>query len=210
MSLFITFEGIEGSGKSTQSRLLSELFNKNNQPSIVTREPGGTIGAEKIRELLLDKDLSWSNLSEMFLHMSARAEHLYRVIKPNIIDGNHVVCDRFIDSTIAYQGHAQGIEINKIIQLHQLAFENYYPDLTIVLDLAIEDSFKRMNKRNKIVDRYEAMDIDFHQKIKSGFTSIARLFPNRCVVLDASHSITNLQKQITDLINDRFNLNLKD
>lgn len=170
---FITFEGIEGSGKSTQARLLHEFFLKNGQKSQLTREPGGCEAAEKIRMLLLDESLNLDVKTELFLNFAARIEHVEKKIKPAIARGEVVISDRFFDSTYAYQGGAMGIDFSIINQIHQAAIANFAPQLTFLIDLPVEAAFERIGNRAEN-NRYEKLGFDFHQKVRNSFLELAK------------------------------------
>ncbi|MDB2415399.1 dTMP kinase, partial [Rickettsiales bacterium] len=154
----ITFEGGEGCGKSTQCKKLGDMLISSGHEIILTREPGGTQGAEEIRNLLVNGDKGkWDALTETLLHSAARRDHFLRVIKPAIEQGKIVICDRFIDSTFAYQSYGHGIDYDKISDLQQWVTDSYFPDLTFILDIDIEDGLKRAASRDDKEDRYEKM-----------------------------------------------------
>ena len=178
---FITFEGCEGVGKSYQIRILKEYLNSTNQEAIFIREPGGNIVSEKIRELILDpanKDLN--GMCEAMLYSSARAQLIGQVIAPALDSGKLVICDRFIDSTIAYQGYARGLGVDKIRTMNELVCGDYMPDLTIFLDLPPSESFKRKGGRDTS-DRMELESIDFHNKVYEGYLEASRMYKERIV-----------------------------
>jgi dTMP kinase len=147
-SLFITFEGCEGCGKSTHSKLLSQFFSKNNINSVLTREPGGTAAAEKMRALLLDQNLSLEHSSELLLHFAARIEHVNNVIIPSLKENNVVICDRFYDSTIAYQHYGHGLNLEVMNQMHKIFLDNITPDITFLLDISDDVFFQRKHKKS--------------------------------------------------------------
>ena len=207
---FITFEGGEGSGKSTQSRLLVESFRKYNINVLNTREPGGTAGAENIRQLLVTGDIhKWEPLTETFLHLAARKDHVEKLIKPSLAKGVFVICDRFSDSTISYQGYGHGLGITLINQLQLLAIENFKPDLTFILDIDIDKGISRADKRGNTEDRYEKMGIKFHKKVRKGFLDIAKKDNKRCQLINADDTIENIHNRIICITNEKLNITLK-
>lgn len=181
---FITLEGGEGAGKSTQARRLAAALAAQGQPALVTREPGGAPGAEKIRGLLLF-DGPWDPVAEAMLHFAARREHLARTIRPALDAGIWVVCDRFADSTLAYQGAGQGLDRAVWRTLADVALEGLWPDLTLLLDLPVEIGMARAAGRS-VADRYESLGRDFHQRVRDSFLRTAAAEPGRCAVLDAA------------------------
>jgi dTMP kinase len=199
---FISFEGGEGSGKSTQLKLLTSAFEKSGLPFISTREPGGSKGAEKIRSLLVSGEVdSWDSLTETLLFNAARCDHIGRVVKPAISQGKTVICDRFLDSTLVYQGIGKGLGTAYIKSLHHMIFGNFMPNLTIILDISPEDGLKRAGGRNHDENRFEKLDIEFHRRIRAGFLDIANKEPERCVVLDATQEAETIHRQIVATIN---------
>lgn len=182
--MFITLEGGEGAGKSTQARRLAAALAAQGQPALVTREPGGAPGAEKIRNLLLF-DGPWDPVAEAMLHFAARREHLAQTIRPALEAGIWVVCDRFADSTLAYQGAGQGLDRAVWRTLADVALEGLWPDLTLVLDLPVETGMARAAGRSA-ADRYEALGRDFHERVRGSFLQTAAEDPGRCAVLDAA------------------------
>lgn len=208
-SFFITFEGGEGVGKSTQIELLSNYLEEKSYHNIVTREPGGTENAELIRNLVLKGKVdSWDATSEALLMFAARRDHFEKKIKPSLDKGLTVLCDRFSDSTTAYQGIAygeKGLGIEKVDNLYKIVLGNFKPHLTFIMDLPVEESLQRIKKRNPdSINRYECMDIEFHKKLRLAFLDIAKNNPNRCIVIDASKSIENIHNEICDLIKTRL------
>ncbi len=189
---FITLEGGEGAGKSTQARLLAAALAAAGLPVLRTREPGGSPGAEAIRALLLGNAVArWDGVAECMLHFAARREHLAATIRPALEAGMWVVCDRFADSTLAYQCHGQGVPRRLWDGLAELALDGLRPDLTLVLDIAPERGLARVLERAGQAagagpDRYETMGLAFHQRIHAGFRAIAAAEPERCLLLDAT------------------------
>jgi dTMP kinase len=184
---FVTFEGGEGAGKSTQARRLAAALRRNGHPVLETREPGGSAGGEEIRRLLTTGSASrWSPMAETLLHFAARCDHVARLIRPALAGGQWVVCDRFADSTMAYQGYGHGIDRDFIARLAAAVLGELKPDLTLVFDLPVEQGLKRAKGRAGLEDRYEKMDIGFHEKLRQGYLAIAAAEPARCVVIDAT------------------------
>ena len=167
--LFITFEGIDGSGKSTQAILLKNRFSQMHYPVVLTKEPGGTALGEKIRKILLNEDMN--PLSEFLLFASDRREHIEKVIRPSLLDGKIVISDRFTDSSLVYQGFGRGVSLNFIKQVHQYILEGLKPDLTFVIDVPIAVGIERIHKK----DRIEKEGIDFLKRIRKGYIEISKL-----------------------------------
>lgn len=202
---FVTLEGVEGAGKSTHARLLAETLRGIGLSVAVTREPGGTDGAEAIRRLLVEPAAEpWAPMTEALLHYAARREHLDRRILPELAAGRWVVCDRFADSTSAYQGYGQGLNRDVIETLHTLVVGAVAPDLTIVLDLDVSEGLARTRGRSPERDRYERMDLDFHRRVRDGFLEIARRAPRRCTVIDAAASPEQVRAAIWDAVRSRL------
>ena len=194
--LFITFEGCEGSGKSTQSKMLQSWFEQQGLPSVITREPGGTETAEQIRNILLDKNIHLETGSQLLLHFASRIEHYKNFIKPNLEKGIHVICDRFLDSTIAYQHYGHGLSLELIHSVHKVLVEDITPDLTFVLDIGIERHKERLAKRTSEKDRYESMDEEFHKRVINGFEEIAKHNKDRCHLIDSSQALDSTHSLI--------------
>ncbi|MCI0684794.1 MAG: dTMP kinase [Gemmataceae bacterium] len=204
---FITLEGGEGAGKSTQVNLLVSWLHDRAIDVIQTREPGGAAGAERIRELLVQGAADrWTPLSETLLHYAARADHLDRVIRPGLASGKWIVCDRFADSTAAYQGYGHGISLEFIGSLFTAVVADAAPDLTLMLDLPVADGLRRAAQRAGHENRYEQMTIDFHERLRAGFLTIARGAPKRCAVIDASRGVDEVQAAIRAEVQRRFGL----
>ena len=207
-NLFITFEGGDGSGKSTQVNLLKEYLDNLNFETIKTREPGGTPSAEILRDLLTTGEVEkWTPMSEALLMWASRYEHLIQVIEPALNSGKNVICDRFYDSTYAYQGVAHNLGIDKMEKLKKIIIGDIEPDVTFVLDIDPKEGLKRSLDRSNQENRFENYNIDFHNKIRSAFLEIAKKNKNRCVVVDASlneQEINNLIITVIDnLITDK-------
>ena len=207
-NLFITFEGGDGSGKSTQVNLLKDYLDSLNFETIKTREPGGTPSAEILRDLLTTGEVEkWTPMSEALLMWASRYEHLIQVIEPALNSGKNVICDRFYDSTYAYQGVAHNLGIDKMEKLKKIIIGDIEPDVTFVLDIDPKVGLKRSLDRSNQENRFESYNIDFHNKIRSAFLEIAKKNKNRCVVIDASlneQEINNLIITVIDnLITDK-------
>ena len=195
--LLVTFEGIEGSGKSTQIELTRAYVEAQGYPCLVTKEPGGSPLGEEIRGFLLGRgDLRIDPLAELFLIEAARAEHISEVIRPALHDGRIILCDRYTDATIAYQGYARGLDILVITQMNQLATEGLMPHCTIVLDLPIEVGMARA----KGEDRFEREEKKFHQQVRDGYLRIARQEPQRVKVVSAEGEQSAIQREIQRII----------
>jgi dTMP kinase len=199
---FITLEGGDGAGKTTQSALLSQALTARGLTVLRTREPGGSPGAELLRGILLGGGVDWSPRAETLLHFAARAEHVAKTIRPAIEAGTWVVCDRFFDSTLAYQGYGQGADRDFIASLTGLL--GIAPDLTIVLDVAESIAAERMRQRGGDADRYERLDAAFHARVRQGFRDIAAADPRRCMLLDASGDIDAVHTAIITAVGTRF------
>lgn len=186
--MFITFEGIDGSGKTTQSKLLANHFKQiqGENNVVLTREPGGTDFAEKIRGVLLTNNID--PISELLLLISMRREHMNKLILPALAEGKIVICDRFIDSTIAYQGYGFGVDLGLIRDLHKLV-KIKYPDITFILDIDVKVGLNRAKDKNK----YEEMDVNFYNKVRKGFQEIAIEEPVRCSVITEIEAKDNNQ-----------------
>jgi dTMP kinase len=194
---FITFEGGEGSGKSTQARLLAQNLKDRGQSVVLTREPGGTEGAEAIRNLLVTGDPGrWSPWAEACLVNAARADHVDRVIRPALARGDWVICDRFVDSTRAYQGAGKGIADSELCDLHARVTGDLWPDLTIVMKIGAEAGLDRAGRRGGGEGRFEAHDTAFHDRIAGFFAALPALEPKRCHGFDATLPIADLAAAI--------------
>lgn len=202
---FITFEGGEGAGKSTQLRLLAAALSRSGVPVCMTREPGGSPGAEEIRALLVTGDGDrWDPVSEALLHFAARADHMRRLILPRLEAGEWVLSDRFADSTMAYQGYALGLGRDAVESLSVLVLKGFAPDLTIVLDLPVDTGLARAAERADGEDRYERLDRLFHERLRQAFLDIAKRAPERCVVIDASGDLNSVEAAVRATVAERL------
>jgi len=198
----ITLEGGEGAGKSTQAHRLADALAASGLPVLRTREPGGAPGAERIRALLLGHG-PWDPLAEAMLHFAARREHVARTILPALEAGLWVVCDRFADSTLAYQGAGQGLTRDVWQRLCDLALGSLRPDLTLVLDLPVETGMSRASSRGG-ADRYESLGLDFHRRVRAAFLDIAAAEPTRCAIVDASRGADLVFADLSALVRSRL------
>lgn len=203
---FITFEGPEGSGKSTQIKLLKDFFAKAGYDVLTTREPGGTFAGDKIRETLLNKDCG--NLepeTELFLMLAQRCEHLRKVIRPALKKGTVVLCDRYFDSSMAYQGFARGLNPSKISEIHHAFLGDFLPDATILLHITPEKGLERAKHNGtKQLDRIESESKDFHNKVFNGYETLAKNDPQRFIELDASGTAQELSDKIICALKKKF------
>jgi dTMP kinase len=204
--IFITFEGIEGSGKSTQTKKLAESFKAIDKEVVLTREPGGTELAEKIRNFIMETD-GFQPITELLLHNAARYEHVTNLIKPSLSAHKVVICDRYVDSTMAYQGYAMKVGKKLPALIHNFCMEGVTPNLTIILDLDPAIGLERSKSRG-VQNRYESFDLEFHTRVRNAFLDIAKIAPSRCFVINAEMDIDSIHKEIIDLVNDLFTLSL--
>lgn len=216
--LFITLEGGDGTGKSTQVKMLSQALAASGIDVVTTREPGGTDQAEKIRNLLLQRDSgSFDPLSEALLLFAARREHLVNKILPALERGQWVISDRFADSSRAFQGYGMGLSLDIIEQLYTLVAGEFKPDLTFIFDIDPEMGLARSGKKKSDTvnvlesteDRYERMGLAFHTRLRNGFLEVARQDPDRCVIIDATQSITDVHNQLLGIIETRYGVAAK-
>lgn len=205
---FITFEGGEGTGKSTQIKRLAAALEAKKIAAVVTREPGGSPGAEEIRNLVLTGDPArWSPLTEALLFYAARADHTERKIKPALDEGKWVISDRYSDSSYAYQGGGRGLARETVRRIEAIAIDDFKPDLTIILDMDVELGLKRsIGRRGNTETRFEEMDLSMHERMRKTFLDIARRNPQRCVVIPADREIDEVSDAIWQTVKKRFRL----
>lgn len=204
---FITLEGGEGAGKSTQLKLLAEALGRAGQAHLLTREPGGTASAEKIRELLVSTDIDLNAAEQTLLFLAARSAHLREVIYPALEKGVIVLCDRFADSTLVYQGIASGLGMDYVEALSKLAIGACDPDLTLLLDMDPQEGLNRARARGKD-QRFEQYGLAFHEKLRNGFLALAKQEPERIAVIDASNAPEKVHADICAAIAQRLNIRL--
>ena len=201
---FITFEGIDGSGKSTQIQKLAKFLKDNGFDIIITREPGGSVGGEEIRNLLLQGEVDrWSAETEILLFTAARRDHLERIILPALQDGKIVICDRFTDSTRMYQG-MRGPKLRDLVDKLTKEVINCDPDLTIIIDIDPEIILERAKSRNTAEERFEDFGVDLQKKMRRGFLDLSREFSSRIEVVNGQQSVDELAKEIASLLRARL------
>jgi dTMP kinase len=206
---FITVEGGEGAGKSTQVAALVAALERAGIPALATREPGGSAGAEAIRQLLLEGEgARWDAHSETLLLTAARRDHVTQVIEPALARGMWVVSDRFADSTLAYQGYGRGLAAAEIAVLHRFALGDFEPDLTLILDLPAAAGLARAAARSSSADRFERLDLSFHDRLRQGFREIAAAEPGRCVLVDASGEPETVRRVVLAAVAQRLEVAL--
>ena len=202
---FITFEGGEGAGKSTQVRLLGEALHRAGIDVVETREPGGCESAEQIRRLLVEgAPERWDAMTEALLHFAARREHLVRKVWPALEAGQWVISDRFADSTLAYQGSAQGLGEPAYRRLYEITVGDFAPDLTLILDLPVPVGLARAASREDVENRYESMGQAFHERLRTAFVNIAEAEPVRCVLIDADRSQDAVRDAVAAAVAERL------
>lgn len=199
--LFITFEGADGCGKTTQMKLLAEYLQKQGHDVVLTREPGGKGLGEKVREILLNYDGEVSDRCESFLFLADRAQNIDIIVNPAVEAGKIVLCDRHTDSTVAYQGYGRGLDLDRINLLNNIAVNGRKPDLTFVFDIDTETSMKRVGKEK---DRMESAGLEFHNRVREGYLKIAQQESERIKVIDASKSIEEIHKEVLNKIAKKF------
>jgi len=210
--MFISFEGIEGSGKTTQAKHTVRFLQDKGHGCVITREPGGTRIGEKIRAILLDPlSNGMDPMTELLLYMADRAQHIKEYILPLLSDGKIVLCDRYYDATMAYQGFARGLDIGLIENIHKLLFENLKPDITLLLDLPAEiglaRAWKQINNGNRISQetRFEEERLSFHKRVRAGYLELSRLEPERFRVIDASRDEHEVREEIIKILDAEIN-----
>ncbi|WP_312136505.1 dTMP kinase [Brevundimonas sp. BH3] len=202
---FITFEGGEGAGKTTQARLLAERLRERGIDTVQTREPGGSPGAEEIRAIAVSGDAErWSARTETLLMYASRSDHLERKILPALEEGKWVVCDRFADSSRAYQGAGGGAPESLIEALDKHVVGDNQPNLTVVFDIPVEVGLERAFGRGLFETRFESKGLEFHQKLREGFLAVAERHPERCVVLDATGEVEEVAERLWAVVEERL------
>ena len=203
--LFITFEGGDGSGKSTQITILKQNLEKAGKEVLITREPGGTEISEKIREIILDKNnTEMDDMTETMLYAAARAQLVSQVIKPALQEGKVVICDRFVDSSIAYQGYGRNLG-DSVSIINSFAIGDCMPDMTVLLKVNPQEGNRRIAVRNEDRDRIELASEDFHQKVYEGYLELEKKYPDRIIGIEATDTIENIAAVIIDRVNNLLN-----
>ncbi len=205
--LLISFEGPDGSGKSTQLRLLKQALRKEGHRVFVTRQPGGTKIGKVLRSLLLKRsNVHLSERAELFLYLADRAQHVHEVIAPAVKSGSIVLVDRYMDSTWVYQGAGRGFPIDLIEKCNRFAVAGFVPDMTLVFDVSAQKGLSRVAKGRSKTDRMEAQSLAFHRRVSQGFRRLRRRFGRRVVLVNANDSIERIRQTVRDLIRERFGL----
>lgn len=204
--LFITFEGPDGSGKTTIANLVYKKLTEKGNEVLLTREPGGSEIAEQIRNIILDrKNTEMDKKTEALLYAAARRQHLVEKVLPALKENKIVICDRFVDSSLVYQGVARGIGIEKVYNINLFAIEDIMPNFTIFFDIDPEEGIKRTKKDNKrTLDRLDLEDLSFHQKVYDGYKEVIKRYPNRIITIDASKSIENVLEDVMKIIEEHL------
>ncbi len=200
---FITFEGIEGSGKSTQIELFRDFLEKKGYSTIVTREPGGTLIGDQIRNILLNPDnKKMEPITEAYLYAASRIQLIREIILPALEEGQFVLCDRYVDSSYAYQGYGRELSLDEIMSINKYAIEKALPDLTFLLYLPTEDGLRRATALE--ADRIEREAIEFHQQVQNGFLELAEKFPERIKIVEADGEIMQIHQKIVELFQEEL------
>ncbi|MBW2435091.1 MAG: dTMP kinase [Deltaproteobacteria bacterium] len=202
--MFITLEGIEGSGKTTQIDRLAEFFKERGMACVTTRQPGGTVIGENIRSILLNpQNQALEPMAELLLYLADRAQHINEIIKPALAEGKVVLCDRYFDATVVYQGFARGLRVELLLELHRILFENLKPDVTLLLDLSPQQGLERAwqqlsnGQRAGHESRFENESLAFHEKVRAGYLELAKLEPQRFRIIDAGRGADHVFAQIS-------------
>ena len=206
MSLFITLEGPEGSGKTSAIKIVKEQLEKEGHQIIMTREPGGTPISEQIRNVILDKNnTSMDYRTEALLYAASRRQHLVEKVWPNVKEGKIVICDRYLDSSLAYQGYARELGVEDILNVNMYATEGTFPDLTLLFDLEPEVGLARINANSdREVNRLDLEKLSFHHRVRTGYLELAKRFPNRYVIIDASLPLEEVASHALKAIKERL------
>lgn len=207
--MFITIEGVEGSGKSSTMKKVVERLKKEGYQIVTTREPGGTPIAEQIRNIILDvNNTNLDARAEALLYAASRRQHLIEKVWPNLRNGKIVICDRYIDSSLAYQGGARHLGIENIININMFATENTWPDLTLLFDIDPEIGLRRIaQNNNREVNRLDLEKLDFHRNVRKTFLELAKKYPNRYVIIDSSKPQNEVENETYKIIKERLNAN---
>jgi dTMP kinase len=206
MSYFITLEGVEGSGKSTIINFIKDSLETSGKKVVVTREPGGIDIAEQIRSVILDKrNTKMEGRTEALLYAAARRQHLVEKVIPSLSEGNIVLCDRFIDSSLAYQGYARGLGINEVYTVNKFAIDDLMPDLTLYLDLDPQVGLNRIAKnKGREINRLDLEEINFHVNVREGYEEVLKMFPERMVRINANQEIDKVVADINKVLVERL------
>jgi dTMP kinase len=200
--IFITIEGTDGSGKTTQIKLIEEYLKQKGFDVIITREPGGTRVSEKIRDLILNpENTDITSITEMMLYASARAQLVAQLIKPALEEDKAVICDRFVDSSFAYQGFGRGVDLKTIADVNRVAVDGIYPDITFFLDIDPEVALKRRIESTG-ADRIEREKLEFHRKVYKGYKQISMLYPDRIKTIDAADTVEEIYAEIKEYLDE--------
>ena len=200
---FISIEGGDGVGKTTAIKSLEEKLNKNNIKYYLTREPGGSKISESIRNIILDKNnIEEDPKTEALLYAASRRQHLVEIVLPKLKNGELVITDRYIDSSLAYQGYARGIGIKEVLSINTFAIDSYFPDLTFFLDLSPEEGLKRISKNNRVEDRLDKEKDSFHKKVYEGYKQVIKKYKNRFVIVDASKTPDEISEFMLNIIKE--------
>lgn len=204
MSKFITFEGGEGSGKSTVMKDVATRLTKEGYKLVLTREPGGTPIAEEIRNVILDKDnTKMDSRTEALLYAASRRQHLVEKIWPALERGEIVLCDRYLDSSLAYQGGARGLGVDEVLSINMFATEGEYPDLTLLFDLEPEEGLKRIEKnKGREVNRLDLEKLEFHKKVRDNFHALAKKYSTRYIIINASKPLNEVEDEVYKIIKE--------
>ncbi|HHV54143.1 MAG TPA: dTMP kinase [Firmicutes bacterium] len=208
MGAFITFEGVDGAGKSTQLELLVRALRRAGYPVIASREPGGSPLGEAVRQLLLDPKYTFGSMTEVLLMAAARAAHVEQVIRPALDRGDFVLVDRYVDSSLAYQGVGLGVGIDPVLRINEFAIQRTWPDLTILLDVPVAVAWERIRTRRgeAASDRLEARGSGYQEKVRTGYLELARRWPERIVVVDARGPVQQVAEQVRVTVHRRLGL----
>ncbi len=204
--IFITFEGPDGSGKTTQIKLLEKYFEEKGYDILITREPGGTDISEQIRSVILDKNnTEMDNVTEALLYAASRAQHVAELIKPALIEGKAIICDRFVDSSIVYQGIGRNLGIDFVKKINDMAIRGTEPDITFLMKVSPKVGLSRKFSSDEC-NRLDMEKLDFHDQVYQGYLELERLYPKRIIGIDASNSIEEIHGEIINIVNKKLKL----